>query len=47
MKFEILNQLSSQLGERGDNANIHLAEAIAAEQDAEAVQELIAALPKT
>ena len=46
MKFEILNQLSSQLGERGDNANIHLAEAIAAAQDAEAVQELIAALPK-
>lgn len=44
--MRVLNQLTSLPGERGEEANIRLAETIAAAQDAEAVQELIAALPK-
>ena len=46
MDNKVLNQLASKLGERGDQANIRLAEAIAAAQDLEAIQELITALPK-
>lgn len=44
--MRVLNQLTSLPGERGEEASIRLAETIAAAQDAEAVQELIAALPK-
>lgn len=46
MENEVLNRLSSKRGKRGDEANIRLAEAIASSMDAEAVRELITALPK-